>query len=302
MKILVTGGAGFIGSHLVDLLVELGHEVVVLDNLSSGRRHNLNSGCSLFDGDIRSSNDCENAVDGCDAVFHLAAMSRSGPSMSMIDECHQINVVGTLNMLRASEKKGVKKFIYSASSTCYGNSPPPHTIDSKIELLNPYGWSKFTGEQLALTVGKTSKIEVVSLRFFNVYGPREPVAGEYALVIGTFINRLANNEVLEIHGDGLQSRDFVHVSDVVACLVQALLLGVNGLVLNVGSGVGTTIKEIADLISPFQSFTHRRLGDAMHTLADISLTKKVLGWSPKVSIEYGIKMAIIESATRSSTD
>jgi UDP-glucose 4-epimerase len=296
MRILVTGGAGFIGSHLADKLVELGHHVVILDNLSTGSMANLKTEFEFFQGDIRSLSDCLQASKDCDAIYHLAAMSRSGPSLSMVEECLKTNIEGTMNVFRAAEFAQVSTLIYAASSTCYGNSPPPHEVNGRVELLNPYSWSKYSGEQLLLTMARYSRVRVNSLRFFNVYGPREPVKGQYALVIGTFIGRHLNHEVLEIHGDGTQSRDFVHVSDVVECLTSVLKVSKSGLILNVGSGVATTIKEIANLISSRQIHTERRQGDALHTLADIEITTKELGWIPKISIAEGISLALQEAS------
>jgi UDP-glucose 4-epimerase len=292
MKVAVTGGAGFIGLHLTDYLVLAGHEVSVLDNLSSGSIDSLNSRVHFHQGDIRDLSSCESAIRGADAVVHLAAMSRSGPSSQYFDECLTTNILGTRNVFEASANHEVKRFIYAASSTCYGNLPTPHRVDSPPDLLNPYGWSKYAAEQMLLTLTRSTSMGFLSLRFFNVYGPGEPVEGEYALVLGTFIGRYLQNLPLEIHGDGLQSRDFIHVSDIVTGIVAALTSTASGVALNLGTGISTSVKDLADMISDRQIYGPRRKGDALHTLADIQMTKDVLMWEPKIPIADGVKRAL----------
>lgn len=296
MHALVTGGAGFIGSHLTTALLDNGHAVRVLDDLSQGRREYVDPRAEFHEGSITDRLTCDQAVTGVSHIFHLAAMSRSGPSANALDECLAVNVYGTANMLQAADAAGVSRFVYSASSTCYGNSPTPHGPDTPIDLLNPYGWSKYTGEQLCLMFDRTHELDVVSLRYFNVYGRREPKTGPYALVLGIFTGRWAAGLPLEIHGSGSQRRDFVHVSDVVNCNLLAANSSVHGMALNVGRGENVSVQELADMISEQQVHGPKRTGDSVATLADISQTKLLLGWSPKIAIADGVKEAL-ESAS-----
>src|SRR5690242_7745108 len=265
-KMLVTGGAGFIRSHLCEGLLARGHHVRVLDSLVYGAMENLPAGVDFIQGDIRDLTTCQRATDGMDGVFHCAAMSRSGPSQEQIDVCTQSNITGTQNMLLAARDAGARHFIYSGSSTYYGNRPVPHRESDPPDLLNIYGLTKQVGEEYCLLFDRTSDLACVVLRYFNVYGPRQPETGAYALVLGIFLNRHAQNKVLEIHGGGIQRRDFVHVRDVVAANIAAFERaqekGVRGEVFNVGSGESLSVKELADMISPNQVCTEARKGDA----------------------------------------
>ena len=217
--------------------------------------------------------------------------------MDALSECLDVNVVGTKNLLEASTGAGVCRFIYSASSTCYGNSPTPHRLDTRIDLLNPYGWSKYAGEQLALMFALNNPIDVVSLRYFNVYGPREPVSGPYALVLGIFVGNWLAGRSLEIHGTGHQSRDFVHVSDVVSCNIRAAESSVSGRAFNVGTGRAVSVLELAGLISDDLAYAPPRKGDSKSTLADISETTEHLGWTPAVEIHTGVAEAVALAAS-----
>jgi UDP-glucose 4-epimerase len=288
-KVLVTGGAGFIGSHLCEGLIARGLEVRVLDNLSYGRREWVPPAAEFLEGDIRDPDTCRRAAAGVHGVFHLAAMSRSGPSQEQIELCTASNIVGTQNMLLAARDAGVKRFIYSGSSTYYGNRTPPHRESDPPDLLNIYGVTKRVGEQYTLLFDEGFDLPSLVLRYFNVYGPRQPETGAYALVLGIFLKRRADGKVLEIHGNGSQRRDFVHVRDVVAANIAAYESNLRGEVFNVGSGSSLSVKELADLISPNQVHTEARKGDSMATLADISKIKAQLGWSPKISFTEGLK-------------
>jgi nucleoside-diphosphate-sugar epimerase len=288
-KVLVTGGAGFIGSHLCEGLIARGLDVRVLDNLSYGRRDWVPAGAEFLEGDIRDPDDCRRAAAGVHGVFHMAAMSRSGPSQDAIELCTASNIVGTQNMLLAARDAGVKRFIYSGSSTYYGSRPPPHRESDPPDLLNIYGVTKRVGEQYTLLFDQGFDLPSLVLRYFNVYGPRQPETGAYALVLGIFLKRRAEGKVLEIHGDGRQRRDFVHVRDVVAANIAAYESAVRGDVFNVGSGTSLSVKELADLISPNQVHTEGRKGDSLATLADISRIRAQLGWSPKIAFTEGLK-------------
>jgi nucleoside-diphosphate-sugar epimerase len=288
-SVLVTGGAGFIGSHLCEGLLARGYNVRVLDSLVYGRREWVPAAAEFIEGDIRSLDDCRRAVAGMEGVFHCAAMSRSGPSQEQIDICTQSNITGTQNMLLAARDAGARRFIYSGSSTYYGNRRPPHRESDPPDLLNIYGLTKRVGEQYCLLFDQGFDLPSLVLRYFNVYGPRQPETGAYALVLGIFLRRHADHAVLEIHGDGSQRRDFVHVRDVVAANIAAYESGVRGEVFNVGSGESLSVKDLADMISPHQIHTEGRKGDSAATLADISKIRAVLGWSPQISFAEGLK-------------
>jgi nucleoside-diphosphate-sugar epimerase len=288
-SVLVTGGAGFIGSHLCEGFLARGYRVRVLDNLSYGRRDWVPAQAEFIEGDIRDIAACNRAAQGMDGVFHLAAMSRSGPSQDLIELCTASNITGTQNMLLAARDAGARRFIFSGSSTYYGNRPPPHRESDPADILNIYGLTKRVGEQYTLLFDQDFNLPSVVLRYFNVYGPRQPQTGAYALVLGIFLKRKAEGKVLEIHGDGSQRRDFVHVRDVVAANIAAYESQVRGEVFNVGSGTSLSVKELADMISPDQVHVEGRKGDSLATLADISKIRAALGWEPKVFFTEGLE-------------
>jgi UDP-glucose 4-epimerase len=288
-RVLVTGGAGFIGSHLVEALLARGYRVRVLDDLSYGHREWVADGAELLVGDIRDSETCRRACADCAAVFHMAAMSRSAASLDNIEICTSANVTGTQNVLIAAKDAGVKKVIYSGSSTYYGNRPAPHQEDLPGDFLNFYGLSKYAGEEYCLMFDRLYELPCVVLRYFNVYGPRQPEEGIYALVLGIFLRRAAQGKSLIIHGTGAQRRDFIHVRDVAAANIAALESAARGVRVNVGSGTSISVKELADMISDRQEFEGRRRGDAEVTLADISRARELLHWAPTISFREGIE-------------
>ena len=288
-NVLVTGGAGFIGSHLCEGLLAHGYSVRVLDSLIYGRREWVPEPCEFIEGDIRDLATCHRAANNMDAVLHCAAMSRSGPSQQIVEICTGSNIIGTQNMLLAARDAGVKRFIFSGSSTYYGNRIPPHRESDPPDLLNIYGLTKHVGEQYTLMFDEGFDLPSVVLRYFNVYGPRQPETGAYALVLGIFLKRKADRMPLEIHGDGKQRRDFIHVRDVVAANIAAMQSSVRGEIFNVGSGTNLSVKELADMISPNQVHAEARKNDSFETLADISKIQAVLGWSPKTSFAEGLK-------------
>ena len=292
-NVLVTGGAGFIGSHLCEGLLAAGHRVRVLDSLIYGKREWVPGDAEFIQGDIRDIEACQRAAEGMQAVLHCAAMSRSGPSQENLDFCTQANIAGTQNMLLAARDAGVKRFIYSGSSTYYGSRTPPHRESDPPDFLNIYGLTKRVGEQYCLLFDQGFGLHCIVLRYFNVYGPRQPETGAYALVLGIFLRRAAEGKTLEIHGDGQQRRDFVHVRDVVAANIAALSSTLRGEVFNVGSGTNISVQELADMISPDQVHTEGRKGDSAATLADIAKIKAALGWSPRVSFLDGLKELMV---------
>ncbi len=288
-RCLVTGGAGFIGSHLVEALLRQKKTVRVLDDLSLGRREWVPADAEMVEGDIRDLEMCRSVTKDCDVVFHLAAMSRSAASLDNIEICTSTNIAGTQNVLIAAKEAGVKKVVYSGSSTYYGNQPAPHHEDLPGDFLNFYGLSKYVGEEYCVMFDRLYGLPCVILRYFNVYGPRQPEEGVYALVLGIFLRTAAKGEPLQIHGTGEQRRDFVHVSDVVAANIAASESDVRGMRFNVGSGTTVSVKELADMISPRQEYAPRRIADAEVTLADLSRITRVLGWSPKVTFKDGVQ-------------
>lgn len=288
--VLVTGGAGFIGSHLTEALLSRGYMVRVLDNLSQGRTDWLASHPSLEfrRGDICDLQTCIDACKDMHAVFHLAAMSKVAPSLeneSMLDFCTTQNVLGTLNLLKAAHRSQARKFIYSASSTAYGRTPPPHREASPPDCLNPYALTKYLGEQYCELYDKLYGLPTLSLRYFQVYGPRQPSSGNYAVVTGIFLEQRKSGTPLTIHGDGSQRRDFVYVGDVAEANIRALESPVHGTVINVGTGTSHSIKEIADLISADQMVgMPRRPGDMDETRADTSRCRSLLQWCPSTPL------------------
>ena len=286
--VLVTGGAGFIGSHLVGRLVALGYQVRVLDNLVYGRLEWVPAAAQFIRGDVTDPEACRTACEGVSGVFHAAAMSRAAPSLFAIDDCTQKNIVGTQNILIAAREAGVKKLVYSGSSTYYGNQPGPHREEMRPDLLSFYALSKYAGEEYCRMFDRQLDFPTVVLRYFNVYGPRQPETGAYALVLGVFLRRWRDGQPLEIHGTGSQRRDFIHVRDIVECNIAAYEKPIRNVTLNVGSGTNISVQELADLISPVQHRGSRRAGDAEVTLADISRTIATLGWRPQIGFAEGL--------------
>ena len=297
MKILVTGGAGFIGSNLVDELVKQKHQVIVLDNLSTGQKKNLNK-CfgkiRFINIDISSEKNTlklEKELKGVDIVFHLAGLADIVPSIENPNSYLKVNVTGTLNILNAAKKNNIKKFIYAASASCYGANPKYPTDEKNIiKTEYPYALSKNLGEQLVLHWEKVYKLNVTSFRFFNVYGPRSRTTGAYGAVFGVFLAQKINEKPLTIVGDGRQTRDFIHVYDVVRALVLSIKKGKSGHVYNLGSGVETSVNLIAKIIGGKKIFIPKRPGEPQRSIANIKKIKNHLKWKPKISIKYGISM------------
>jgi len=285
MRILVTGGSGFIGSHTVKLLLLEGHFVRILDlNRPSFVHENL----EYFQGDILSKSDCMKATLGVDWVLHLAAYSRSGPSTSMWKECLTTNIVGSMNILDASRQSDVKKFVYAGSATYYGNLAGIQRIEDPPDLLNFYGVSKYTGEEITNQFSKFFQLSTINLRYFNVYGPGQPIDGAYGLVIGIFAKAYKDNVGVDIHGTGEQRRDFVHVTDVARANLAALQSHQSAKTYNVGSGTNISINDLALHFNLKTKHVTGRIGDAAETLADIVATRLELGWSPTISLKSGI--------------
>lgn len=291
--IIITGGAGFIGSHMCDFLIKKKYKVKVIDNLSYGKKKFVNEKAKFIKGDIRNLNFLLKNFKNADAVFHFAAMSRSGPSDKEIDLCLNQNTIGTKNVLEACRVNNVKKLIYAGSSTYYGNTLGKQSENDKSDFINPYSISKYFGEQLCLFYNKKKFIKCNIVRYFNVYGKRQPLTGQYALVIGIFLNRKKKNLKLKIFGDGNQKRDFIHIDDVISANYKVFRSAKNGEIYNVGFGKNISINYLAQLISKKIIHTKKRVGEARETLANIKKLRK-LNWSPKVTIEAGIKRLLNE--------
>ncbi len=290
-KIIVTGGAGFIGSHIVDELVERGYDVHVIDDLSGGLKENVNPKATLHVVDIRNKEAIFPIFQGAKYVFHEAALPRVQYSIENPIETHEVNVLGLLNVLEASRENGVKRVIYAASSSAYGNSDVlPLKESFKPSPLSPYGAQKYIGEVYCEVWSKVYGLETVSLRYFNVYGPRLNLNGAYPLVIGLFIKQSLEGQPLTITGDGEQTRDFTHVKDVVNANLLAMTsnnVG-GGEVINIGSSHNVSINFLAKLFDRETKHIPERF-EPKHTLADRSLAKELLGWEPKMDFAESIQ-------------
>ena len=292
-KSLVTGGCGFIGSHVVDYLVDQGHDVVAVDNHSANNDEFYENDQVVYSSaDVTDYAAMRKVIKGVDYVFHLAAESRLQPAIKNPIEAVTKNCVGTTVMLQAAREEGVKRFVYSSTSSGYGNNPPPSVETQPDDCLNPYSASKIAAEKFCKMYYELYGLPTVSLRYFNVFGERSPTRGQYAPVVGIFERQKAAGEPLTIVGDGTQRRDFIYVKDVARANYLASIMplkGHNGEVFNVGSGKNYSIQEIADLISPEQKYLPKREGEMETTLANIDKIRSVIGWKPEVDVLEWIK-------------
>lgn len=290
MKALVTGGAGFIGSHVVDALIARGDEVVCVDDRSAPQNEMFywNESATNINADIRNLH--ESVYHGVDVVFHLAARSRIQPTVNNPSECFSVNVLGTQQVLEMSRRAGVKRVVYSASSSYYGHaSKPPFLEHAPKGCATPYSLSKWQGEEVCDLYTKLYGLSTVSLRYFNVYGPREPLKGEYAPVMGLFKRQKEAGQPMTIVGDGKQRRDFTHISDAVeANLLAAEKVSVVGPI-NIGTGRNYSINDLAVMIGGDRLYIPERVGETRETLANNMRAREELGWMPKVSLEDYLK-------------
>jgi nucleoside-diphosphate-sugar epimerase len=292
--VLVTGGAGFIGSNLVDELLARGHRVRVIDNFANGSRKNLSPRAELVEADIRDGVEIRPAFDGIDCVFHVAALPRIPLSIAHPVETHMTNVVGTLNVLIAARDAKVRRFIYSGSSSVYGQQATMPLVETMTpNPLNPYALQKYVGEQYTRMFHRLFAMETLTLRYFNVYGPRMASEGAYVTVISAFLAARKRGEPLTVHGDGEQTRDFTHVSDIVSANVLAMDASVaDGRAINVGAGHNISVNRIAELIGGPRVYGESRAGDMRNTRADTGEASHILGWRPRVSIEDGMRQLL----------
>lgn len=290
MRAIVTGGAGFIGSNLVDSLIEKGWGVIVLDDLSTGKIENLHSSAKFYRVDISTMKDLNNPrknvwrlFEGVDVVFHLAAKARVQPSIEDPVSFNQVNVNGTLNVLLASHNTGVKRVVYSASSSAYGDATRfPTPEEHSTNPLSPYGLQKFVGEQYCKMFSEVYGLDTVSLRYFNIYGERMNTEGAYCLVMGIFAKQMLDNKPLTITNDGKQRRDFTYVGDAVEANILAATRDENfkGDVFNIGNGKNYSVNEVADMMGGEKTYG-KEVIEPFQTLADNSKADLLLNWRPK---------------------
>ncbi|MFT5876433.1 MAG: UDP-N-acetylglucosamine 4-epimerase [Salibacteraceae bacterium] len=312
-KILVTGGAGFIGTNLCEALLKLDNEVVCLDNFATGHRHNIapfltDTRFTLVEGDIRNLEDCQKAVKGCDYVLHQAALGSVPRSIKDPITTNDVNVGGFLNMLVAARDEGVKRMVYAASSSTYGDSVSLPKVEDQIgKPLSPYAITKYVNELYADVFAKTYGFKTIGLRYFNVFGRRQDPNGAYAAVIPKFVSQLINHESPVINGDGEYSRDFTYIDNVIEMNIRALAVenedALNE-VYNTAFGLRATLNELVfelkRLLSQYDSgisnidiiYGGPRAGDIPHSLASIDKAKKALGYDPKFSLKAGLEQAI----------
>jgi nucleoside-diphosphate-sugar epimerase len=303
-KVLVTGGAGFIGSHLVDALLSRGARVTVIDNLSNGKRENL-AHCAgeieFLEGDIRDVSDCRRAVQGAEVVFHQAALGSVPRSMKDPSTSIAVNVSGTANVFAAARDAGVRRIVYASSSSVYGDSRKlPKREGEEGKPLSPYALSKAMNEQLADVFRRCDDMELVGLRYFNVYGPRQDPDGPYAAVIPRFFKAYLSGEAPVIYGDGEQSRDFTFVSDAVAANVCGAEAPADscGAAYNVAGGRQTTVNELARAVreavggGPEPRYEAPRKGDVMHSAADLALSRRALEYNAAVELADGLARSL----------
>jgi nucleoside-diphosphate-sugar epimerase len=300
LRYLVTGGAGFIGSNIVDELLRRSHSVVVLDDLSTGNEENLadvRAGIDLRLGSITDLATVQSACVGVDYVIHLAARTSVPKSVKDPIESNYVNIDGTLNVLVAARDAKVRRFVYAASSSAYGETPTlPKTESMQPEPISPYGVTKFVGELYAQVFGRVYGLENASVRYFNVFGPRQDPTSQYSGVLSRFMLAVLKNEPIVIYGDGEQSRDFTYVDNVVDETLRACeAAGASGKVFNGGTGARITLNEVAKLLEKITGkkietrYDPPRAGDIRDSQADVSLARKILGYEPRVLFEEGLK-------------
>ncbi len=292
-KSIVTGGAGFIGSNLVDHLVKNKHKVTVLDNFSTGRKSNLShvkKKIKIINIDISIAKNLDKYFKGFDYVFHLAGLADIVPSIENPKKYFNVNVLGTLNVLNAAKNNKIKKVIYAASASCYGIPKEyPTSENSKISTMYPYALTKWQGEELLKHWSKIYKLPFVSLRFFNAYGPRSRTTGAYGAVFGVFLAQKLSNKPLTIVGNGKQTRDFIHVKDLVRGILIAARSKRKNEIYNIGGGKEISVNKIANLIGGKKTYIPKRPGEPDRSLANISKIKRELSWKPKIKINEGVK-------------
>ena len=300
MRCLVSGGAGFIGSNLVRRLLEDQHDVTVLDDVSTGTLNNLaevEDSIEVTVGDISDARAVRKAMQGAGVVFHLAALASVARSVADPESTHRVNADGTLNMLLAARDAGARRFVYASSSSVYGDSPSLPKVEEMVpKPISPYAASKLAGEAFCRAFSHSYGLETVGLRFFNVFGPRQDPLSEYAAVIPRFINRMLYGASPQVYGDGLQTRDFTYVANVLdACVLAAQAPSlISGEVMNVGCGGSITLMELIEILSDLvgskvrPQFQEPRTGDVLHSMASIEKARRIIGYEPSISVRDGL--------------
>jgi UDP-glucose 4-epimerase len=289
---IVTGGAGFIGSHMVDLLVERGFRVDVVDNLLGGRRENIadhdGDTVRLIEQDIRTLDADQNPFDGARYVFHFAGIGDIVPSIERPGEYVSVNVGGTVAVLECARRAGVDRFVYAASSSCYGLAAVPTHEQHPIQPEYPYALSKYMGEETVFHWGRVYKLPVNAIRIFNAYGTRARTTGAYGAVFGVFLKQKLAEQPFTVVGDGTQRRDFVYATDVAQAFLLAAETQITGAAFNVGGGDPQSVNRIVELLGGEVVHVPKRPGEPDVTWADIGYARSALGWEPEVSFEDGI--------------
>lgn len=300
MRVLVTGGAGFIGSHVCELLAKQHHQLVVIDNLNGGRVENIarllrQTNVQFHQVDICNKQHIQSLFDKVDWVIHLAGIADIVPSIETPQEYFETNVQGTLNVLECARENSVKRFVYAASSSCYGI--PDHYPTAETALIQPkypYALTKYMGEELVMHWHHTYQMPAVSLRLFNVYGPRVRTNGAYGAVFGVFLAQKVHGKPFTVVGDGTQTRDFTYVTDVARAFVEAAQSDLCGEIMNVGSGGHYSINYLVELLGGKPVYIPKRPGEPDCTFADVQKITRLLGWRPKVSFEQGVANMLAE--------
>ncbi|HEV7641539.1 MAG TPA: NAD-dependent epimerase/dehydratase family protein [Gaiellaceae bacterium] len=302
MKALVTGGGGFIGSNLVRALLDAGHDVRVLDNFSTGNRANLSGlDIEVIEGELRSYERVHNAVRGVEVVFHLGALGSVPRSVQDPLTSSAVNIEGTLNVLLAARDEGVRRVVYSSSSSVYGpRRELPVSEDMPPDPISPYGVAKLAAERYCVSFSRVyESFESVVVRYFNVFGPRQSPFSQYAAVIPLFVTAIASGEPILVYGDGEQRRDFTYVSNVVDGTIRAAeAAGANGRIFNVAASAPATVNEVAAAIGAVlgkpveKTFAPPRVGDIRDSWADVTAAREVLGWEPTVDLEHGLRRTV----------
>ncbi|MBF0590417.1 MAG: SDR family oxidoreductase [Magnetococcales bacterium] len=295
MICLVTGGAGFIGSHLAEMLLAQGHKVRIVDNFATGREANLytfsyHDQLSVHKVDIRDREALQDCFRKVDWVFHLAGLADIVPSIEKPDDYYSANAQGTFQVLECARAAGVKRFVYAASSSCYGIPdvyPTPES--SAIRPQYPYALTKYLGEEMVMHWAQCYKMPALALRLFNVYGPRSRTTGAYGAVFGVFLSQKIHGKPFTVVGDGTQSRDFTYVTDVAAAFIRAAESDHSGIAMNVGSDKHQSVNRLVELLEGEVVYVPKRPGEPDCTFADTTLIKEKLSWSPEISFEEGVK-------------
>ena len=292
-KYLISGGAGFIGSHLADKLIGQRHQVHIIDNLTTGKKENINPKAIFHEADICNFEQIKPLFEAIDGVFHLAAIPRVPLSVQDPITTSKVNILGSVNVFKAAAEANVKRVVFASSSSIYGGQEKmPFTENMIPNPLSPYGLQKSVGEQFAKMFSKLYNIEIVSCRYFNVYGKRIDFKSDYSLVLGKFLRLKSEGKPLAIYGDGEQTRAFCYVDDVVEANIKAAesekIKG--GEAFNIGQEKSYSINDLAKLIGGEISYLPPRVGDPLHTRADVSLAREILGWEPTVDFKEGVKM------------